>query len=235
MGLRRPSVSTIVSSVALFFALGGSAIAAQHYLITSTNQIKPSVLEKLKGDTGASGPQGPAGPAGPTGPTGPQGPSGQNGLRGAAGMQGPVGQPGPEGPMGERGPAGSSGGSSGLGTLTTVDGETESVPEDTVGSTAATCPDGSHAISGGGYTGLANVAASEMSTDHQSWILVVVNETLISTRLEAVVYCAAAGQAVAATAPSATDATSAAHASAVQQADRVASELTAEAAIGQRP
>ncbi len=53
MGLRRPSLSTIISSLALFFALGGTAIAAQHYLITSTSQIKPSVLAKLKGKAGA--------------------------------------------------------------------------------------------------------------------------------------------------------------------------------------
>jgi hypothetical protein len=64
--------------------------------------------------------------------------------------------------------------------------------------TAATCPAGSHAVSGGGYVGLANLADSKMTADHQSWILVVVNETSISTHLEAAVYCAGAGQAVAA-------------------------------------
>ena len=38
----------IVAWLALFVALGGTSIAAQHYLITSTSQIKPSVLKKLE-------------------------------------------------------------------------------------------------------------------------------------------------------------------------------------------
>ena len=33
----------IVSLIALFFALTGGAFAAQHYVLTSTKQIKPSV------------------------------------------------------------------------------------------------------------------------------------------------------------------------------------------------
>ena len=41
--------------LALFFALGGSAIAAKTFLITSTSQIKPSVLAKLKGKNGKNG------------------------------------------------------------------------------------------------------------------------------------------------------------------------------------
>jgi len=47
MNLRRPSPTSIVASLALFVALGGSAVAASHYIITSTSQIKPSVLSKL--------------------------------------------------------------------------------------------------------------------------------------------------------------------------------------------
>jgi hypothetical protein len=38
-----------VALVALFVALGGTAVAARHYLITSTSQIKPSVLKLLRG------------------------------------------------------------------------------------------------------------------------------------------------------------------------------------------
>jgi hypothetical protein len=67
MHLRRLSPATAVALVALFFALGGTAIAAKHYLITSTSQIKPSVLKKLRGNTGGEGPPGPAGPQGPAG------------------------------------------------------------------------------------------------------------------------------------------------------------------------
>jgi hypothetical protein len=49
--------ATVVAYLALFAALGGgTAYAAKHYLITSTNQIKPSVRKALHGATGASGP-----------------------------------------------------------------------------------------------------------------------------------------------------------------------------------
>jgi hypothetical protein len=57
----------IVAWLALFVALGGTGLAASHYVITSTKQIKPSVLRKLRGH------QGPQGPPGLTGPAGPQG------------------------------------------------------------------------------------------------------------------------------------------------------------------
>ena len=46
---RRPSPSLIVALLALFVALGGTAIAAGRYLITSTSQIRPSVLAQLGG------------------------------------------------------------------------------------------------------------------------------------------------------------------------------------------
>jgi hypothetical protein len=75
----RPSPTTVLSALALFFALGGTAIAARHYLITSTSQIKPSVLHQLHGSTGArgaAGPQGTAGSQGPAGPAGSPGPPG---------------------------------------------------------------------------------------------------------------------------------------------------------------
>jgi hypothetical protein len=85
MHVRKPSPSSVVAVVALFFALGGSAIAARHYLITSTSQIKPSVLKKLRGKAGlagARGLQGSGGPQGPQGATGPQGPQGGTGPQG---------------------------------------------------------------------------------------------------------------------------------------------------------
>jgi hypothetical protein len=52
MRYRRPSPSTLIALVALFFALGGSAVAASRYLITSTSQIKPSVLKTIRGAPG---------------------------------------------------------------------------------------------------------------------------------------------------------------------------------------
>jgi len=79
MHLRKPSPATIIASLALFFALGGTAIAAHHYLITSTKQIKPSVLKNLKGNAGKTGKTGPAGPAGPSGAAGASGTKGELG------------------------------------------------------------------------------------------------------------------------------------------------------------
>ena len=36
------SPATLIASVALFFSLAGTGIAASHYLITSVHQIKPA-------------------------------------------------------------------------------------------------------------------------------------------------------------------------------------------------
>lgn len=77
----------IIAVIALVFAMGGSAFAAK-YLITSTKQIKPSVLTALKGK---------AGPAGPTGLAGSAGSKGDAGAPGAAGKEGSVGKSGENG------------------------------------------------------------------------------------------------------------------------------------------
>src|SRR6187399_358703 len=74
---RRPSPAMAVAVLALVLALGGSAIAAKKYLITSTKQISPSVLKKLKGAQGLAGP---AGTAGATGAKGDAGPAGKDGV-----------------------------------------------------------------------------------------------------------------------------------------------------------
>ena len=66
----------IISILALVLAMGGTGLAAKKYLITSTNQIAPTVLKKLHGARGASGPAGPAGA---------NGAPGANGANGAAG------------------------------------------------------------------------------------------------------------------------------------------------------
>jgi hypothetical protein len=67
----------IIACLALFVASTGTSIAASHYLITSTKQIKPSVRAKLKGATGPRG-------RSVTGSIGPQGPKGVPGIAGTA-------------------------------------------------------------------------------------------------------------------------------------------------------
>jgi hypothetical protein len=70
MHLRTPSPTSIIAVLALFVALGGTAYATKHYLITSTKQIKPSVLKKLKGKPGKNGTNGTNGTNGSNGAAG---------------------------------------------------------------------------------------------------------------------------------------------------------------------
>lgn len=90
-GRRRPGYAEVTATVALVLAMSGGALAAGHYLITSTKQIKPSVLQHLKG---ARGPRGAAGPKGSAGLAGAQGSAGAAGLAGATGQSGSTGPPG---------------------------------------------------------------------------------------------------------------------------------------------
>jgi hypothetical protein len=88
---RRVRVSNMVAVGALVVALaGGTAWAASRYLITSTKQIKPSVLAQIERSGAQSNGAPPAssevpGPQGPEGPQGPQGVPGPS-TSGAAGF-----------------------------------------------------------------------------------------------------------------------------------------------------
>jgi hypothetical protein len=86
--LRHLSYANVASTLALLFAMGGSAIAASHYLINSTHQINPKVIHALRGEQGRRGVSGKAGP------------SGLKGTEGQRGVEGPRGSEGPRGPEG---------------------------------------------------------------------------------------------------------------------------------------
>jgi hypothetical protein len=187
---RRPSPAVVVAILALFFALGGTAIAAHHYLITSKSQIKPSVLKELLGKSGASGP---AGPQGPAGATGPQGSSGERGLRGEQGVPGSVN-------------------TSALTEAAVAPSVLPRKSEPGSGSgvmgiegSFAVCPAGEHVVSGGSniYAGKAGAIAGEFSVasgDKTAWIVIAANGGEEVGEVEATAYCASAGSAVTASA-----------------------------------
>jgi hypothetical protein len=108
----RLSPGTVIAVLALVLALGGSAVAAKRYLITSSKQIAPKALQEI---TAAASNQGSAGAPG------------ASGAQGIPGPQGPKGDPGPKGDRGETGPPGPPGESIGSGAgeigWAVVDGE----------------------------------------------------------------------------------------------------------------
>jgi Collagen triple helix repeat (20 copies) len=128
---RHLSYANVAATMALLFAMGGSALAADHfvasatktdstefapqpksrefnYVITSIGQISPKVQAELKA-TGKAGRAGPAGATGSPGSQGPPGPSGATGAPGIEGPQGPEGKPGEKGTPGDMGAAGEKG------------------------------------------------------------------------------------------------------------------------------
>ena len=88
---RHLSYANVVATLALVFAMSGGALAASHYLITSTKQVSPKVLKKLTGKTGKPGTAGATGPQGAAGSPGAPGLQGAKGAEGAEGAEGPAG------------------------------------------------------------------------------------------------------------------------------------------------
>jgi hypothetical protein len=87
---RRFSYASVAATLALVFAMSGGALAARHYLITSTKQISPKVLKSLSGKPGPRGAAGKEGPAGKEGAAGKQGPAGKEGAAGKEGISGVI-------------------------------------------------------------------------------------------------------------------------------------------------
>ncbi|MFZ2050546.1 MAG: hypothetical protein WAU69_06390 [Solirubrobacteraceae bacterium] len=88
---RRLTFANGMVVVMALLVMSGGAYAASKYLITSTKQISPTVLKKLRG---AAGPRGAAGATGPQGLQGKEGVAGKNGTNGTAGEKGQPGAPG---------------------------------------------------------------------------------------------------------------------------------------------
>jgi hypothetical protein len=107
---RRLCYANVVATLALVFAMSGGALAAGHYLLTSTSQVSPKVLKALKGKNGQTGPagtQGAQGAQGARGETGAAGTPGAAGTKGETGGRGETGAKGQTGATGARGTAGS--------------------------------------------------------------------------------------------------------------------------------
>jgi hypothetical protein len=167
--MRRPSPATIIASIALFFSLAGTGLAASKYLITSTKQIKPSVLSSLHGSQGARGPQGVQGPAGPAGA------AGAGGAAGAAGAAGTFT----------------------TADVTTVTGGSTTILANSNATSVATCPSGATVISGGytwaGTTPSTASATSSAAQGTTAWAVTIQDTstvTNISTPFVAQAICA---------------------------------------------
>jgi hypothetical protein len=86
MRLHRPSAPLVISILALVIAASGTAVAAGHYLITSSKQIKPGAI--ALGNLSRAARKALHGAAGPRGQTGLQGQIGLPGQMGAPGVPG---------------------------------------------------------------------------------------------------------------------------------------------------
>jgi hypothetical protein len=159
----------VTATLALFLALGGTAIAAKHYIITSTGQIKPSVLRQLRGNNGARGAQGL------------QGPEGTAGVQGPPGAQGLVGAAGPPGPTGF------------VGKLVEVTGPNVSVVKGTPEDSVAFCPSGDQVVSGGYAANFThpteNAVVFDGPEEGTSWEVVAENEGGNESHIEAIALC----------------------------------------------
>lgn len=197
------SAASVIAVLALVLVLGGTATAASRYLITSTSQIKPSVLARLHGATGNTGARGAAGGTGAAGATGAQGPSGPQGPQGEAGPKGEAGPRGEAGPQGEKGEA------AGISTLTSSHGEAApfvqpegSEEPEFFAVSVAECPPEDAVVSGGGsIKGLPFLQISEASGTN-AWIEAAYSADpeggVEEGEVQAVAYCAKEGQAIAA-------------------------------------
>jgi len=172
---RHLTYANVVATLALAFAMSGSAIAAKHYLITSTNQIKPSVLAKLRASARAGQPGAP----GARGATGPPGIQGLQGVEGKS-TEGPKGIPGSPGLSGYQIVVGAVEDSLGFG--------------DNAAFAHANCPAGKRVLGGGFTTTNADAAKpflhEELPLGETAWEVLTAAPTTTAYTLQAYAICA---------------------------------------------
>ena len=201
---RHLTYANVAATLALVFAMSGGALAATHYVITSTKQIKPSVLKELKGKAGVTGPAGATGPGGANGQAGAAGPQGPGGATGPGGGAGPTGAPGATGAAGPPGPPGPPGLKANQvkkenpvrpnsAELFEERGELTKTGESEEASSEAVCPEGTRAISGGAKIILEGASLVEqestMLENQEGWV-VKAKFSENKGAVQAVAYCA---------------------------------------------
>ncbi len=184
--MNRLSYANVISTLAVFIALAGTAWAATSLPARSVGaaQIRTGAVTsaKVRDHTltarafsnaktlvGPAGPGGPVGPPGTAGPAGPRGVAGADGKPGPTGPQGPrgrLGAPGPTGPIGLQGPTGVPGhlGASGAAAIgyTTVVERTQTFAEHaSLADFSVHCPPGLIAIQGGFQTTAETVTVND--------------------------------------------------------------------------
>lgn len=190
MKIRAITPATVIASLALLFALSGTAVAGA--LITGANVKNNSLsgLDILNESLGTkdvrngsllpkdfkagalpAGPQGPAGPAGPAGPQGPAGPNGPAGAKGPQGAKGATGLVGPKGAKGDKGDKGDPG----LSGYQVVAKKSAADSQDKI--VSVPCPAGKKALGGGalafdgGYPEEITIVGS-YTTNGSGWLVI---------------------------------------------------------------
>ena len=182
---RLPSTATVLSVIALFVALGGTAGAASGLI--GSPQIKNGSIQLVDiSATAKKALKGARGPAGARGAQGAQGPQGTAGLSGAVGAQGAQGPQGPAGAAGANGtfdPA----------KVTVRQGPATTVPANDLATLVATCNAGETAISGGWFadTGIAYLEAIDAAKTKYTVGIDNLGAGTIAGSGSAIVVCAA--------------------------------------------